>query len=61
MSSPTFHRTMLILCLARLQFAAQKKQMTPSDLRTLSILIFIISLLVEHCNFDRLRTEQSGT
>jgi cohesin loading factor subunit SCC2 len=46
---------------ARLQSAAQKKQMAPADLRTLSILIFIISLLVEHCNFDRLRIEHSGT
>ncbi|KAI9448916.1 sister chromatid cohesion C-terminus-domain-containing protein [Russula earlei] len=45
-------------CNARLQSAAQRKQMTAPDLRTLSILIFIISLLVEHCNFDRLRTEQ---
>ncbi|KAH9961425.1 hypothetical protein BGW80DRAFT_1438760 [Lactifluus volemus] len=47
-------------CNARLQCAAQKKQMTPADLRALSILIFIISLLVEHCNFDRLRIEHSG-
>jgi cohesin loading factor subunit SCC2 len=52
---------MLILSIARLQSAAKKKEMTPSDLRTLSMLIFIISLLVEHCNFDRLRTEQTGT
>ena len=34
--------------------------MAPADLRTLSILIFIISLLVEHCDFDRLRTEHTG-
>ncbi|KAI0265712.1 hypothetical protein BC834DRAFT_970070 [Gloeopeniophorella convolvens] len=46
-------------CNARLQSAGQKKQMTPADVRTLSILIFIISLLVEHCNFDRLRTEHT--
>jgi cohesin loading factor subunit SCC2 len=46
-------------CNARLRSAAQKIQMTPPDLRTLSILIFIISLLVEHCDFDRLRTEQT--
>jgi len=60
MPSPAFHRAMLILSIARLQSAAKKK-MTPSDLRTLSMLIFIISLLVEHYNFDRLRTEQTGT
>ncbi|KAI9443068.1 hypothetical protein H4582DRAFT_1808792 [Lactarius indigo] len=46
-------------CNARLQSAAQKAQMASADLRTLSILIFIISLLVEHCDFDRLRTEHS--
>ncbi|KAH9175682.1 hypothetical protein EDB89DRAFT_2135583 [Lactarius sanguifluus] len=46
-------------CNARLQSAAQKAQMAPADLRTLSILIFIISLLVEHCDFDRLRIEHS--
>lgn len=50
----------LTLFTARLQSAAQKAQMAPAELRTLSILIFIISLLVEHCNFDRLRTEHSG-
>ena len=50
----------LILFTARLQSAAQKAQMASADLRTLSILIFIISLLVEHCDFDRLRTEHSG-
>ncbi|KAI0292379.1 sister chromatid cohesion C-terminus-domain-containing protein [Russula brevipes] len=47
-------------CNARLQSAAQKKQLSPPDLRTLSILIFIISLLVEHCDFDHLRTEQGS-
>jgi cohesin loading factor subunit SCC2 len=46
---------------ARLRSAAQKIQMTVPDLRTVSILIFIISLLVEHCDFDRLRAEQTGT
>lgn len=46
-------------CNVRLRSAAQKTQMSPTDLRTLSILIFIISLLVEHCDFDRLRTEQT--
>ncbi|KAI0290109.1 hypothetical protein B0F90DRAFT_1654815 [Multifurca ochricompacta] len=44
-------------CNTRLQAAAQKTQMAPADLRTLSILIFIISLLVGHCNFDCLRTD----
>ena len=51
----------IILFPARLRSAAQKTQMSPTDLRTLSILIFIISLLVEHCDFDRLRTEQTGS
>ncbi|KAI0064180.1 hypothetical protein BV25DRAFT_1934347 [Artomyces pyxidatus] len=44
-------------CNARLQTVIKKGQMIPSDVRTLSILIFIISLLVEHCDFDRLRNE----
>ena len=61
MQYPTSHCDILILFPARLRSAAQKIQMTAADLRTLSILIFIISLLVEYCDFDRLRTEQSGT
>jgi hypothetical protein len=59
--NPAFYCDILILFPARLRSAAQKVQMTPTDLRTLSILIFIISLLVEHCDFDRLRTEQVGS
>jgi cohesin loading factor subunit SCC2 len=34
--------------------------MTPVEARTLSILIFIVSLLSEHCDFDRLRLENDG-
>lgn len=30
------------------------------EVKTLSILIFIVSLLAEHCNFDRLRLEHEG-
>ena len=58
---PTFYCDIFILFQARLRSAAQKTQMSATDLRTLSILIFIISLLVEHCDFDRLRTEQTGS
>jgi len=35
-------------------------QMGPNDIRTLLILIFIVALLGEYCNFDRLRTEVEG-
>lgn len=34
--------------------------MTAQNLRTWSILTYIISLLGEHCHFDRLRAEQQG-
>jgi len=61
MSKLNILRNALILFPARLRSAAQKTQMSPTDLRTLSILIFIISLLVENCDFDRLRTEQTGS
>src|ERR1700729_144586 len=52
-----------ILDLARLQQALARpatQKMTPVEARTLSILIFIVSLLSEHCNFDRLRLENDG-
>jgi cohesin loading factor subunit SCC2 len=51
------------LLLARLQQALARlttQKMTPVEARTLSILIFIVSLLTEHCNFDRLRLENDG-
>lgn len=51
------------LDIARLQQAIARpvaQQMTPIEARTLSILIFIVSLLGEHCNFDRLRLENAG-
>jgi len=35
-------------------------QMETNDIRTLLIVIFIVALLGEHCNFDRLRTEVEG-
>jgi cohesin loading factor subunit SCC2 len=34
--------------------------MAANDIRALSILIFIVSLLGEHCDFDQLRLENSG-
>jgi len=34
--------------------------MEPNDIRTLLIVIFIVALLGEYCNFDRLRTEIEG-
>lgn len=48
---------------ARLQQAIARpvdQKMTSIETRTLSILIFIVSLLSEHCNFDRLRLENDG-
>nr|VWP00958.1 Transcriptional repressor TUP1 [Ganoderma boninense] len=48
-------------CNARLQQSVQKpatRSLTPPEQRTLTILLFITSLLCEHCNFDRLRAEE---
>ncbi|KAI0629898.1 hypothetical protein C8Q77DRAFT_1139118 [Trametes polyzona] len=48
-------------CNARLQQAIKKptsQTLTGAEQRTLSILLFITSLLCEHCNFDRLRVEE---
>ncbi|KAG2340137.1 hypothetical protein BDR05DRAFT_553803 [Suillus weaverae] len=47
-------------CNARLQQAIARPfshQMTAVEKRTLSILIFIVALLGEHCDFDRLRDD----
>ncbi|KAG6888734.1 hypothetical protein C0995_006386 [Termitomyces sp. Mi166 len=47
-------------CNARLQDAIKRplsNEMTPNDIRTLSILIFIVALLGEHCNYDAVRRE----
>ncbi|KAH7906512.1 hypothetical protein BJ138DRAFT_1071604 [Hygrophoropsis aurantiaca] len=47
-------------CNARLQQALARstsEKMTAVEVRTLSILIFIVSLLGEHCDFERLRTD----
>lgn len=49
--------------LARLQRAITRpvsNKMTAVENRTLSILIFIVALLAEHCDFDRLRDENPG-
>ncbi|KAI8994107.1 hypothetical protein BD414DRAFT_481445 [Trametes punicea] len=48
-------------CNARLRQAIEKptnQNLTAAEQRALSILLFITSLLCEHCNFDRLRVEQ---
>lgn len=51
------------LCPARLQQSISKpvtSALVPAEQRTLSILLFITSLLCEHCNFDRLRMEEES-
>ncbi|KAI0051083.1 hypothetical protein FA95DRAFT_1554896 [Auriscalpium vulgare] len=48
-------------CNARLQAMIKKTGLAPADVKALSILIFIISLLVEHCNFDKLREREELT
>ncbi|RPD54662.1 hypothetical protein L226DRAFT_613702 [Lentinus tigrinus ALCF2SS1-7] len=48
-------------CNARLQQSIQKpvaQALPPPEQRALTILLFIISLLCEHCNFDLLRVEE---
>ncbi|KAF5376813.1 hypothetical protein D9757_008902 [Collybiopsis confluens] len=53
----------VVACLTRLQQAITKPgtaALTPNELRPLVTLIFIVSLLAEHCNFDQLRIEQSS-
>ncbi|KAG5653655.1 hypothetical protein H0H81_011615 [Sphagnurus paluster] len=49
-------------CNARLQDAIRRplsKDMTSNEVRTLSILIFIVALLGEHCNFDNIRKDRA--
>ncbi|KIJ14913.1 hypothetical protein PAXINDRAFT_163151 [Paxillus involutus ATCC 200175] len=57
-----FYRLIALLksCNARLQQAIARNSgtMTSMETRTLSILIFIVSLLGEHCEFDQLRVER---
>ncbi|KAG8214779.1 hypothetical protein J3R82DRAFT_9915 [Butyriboletus roseoflavus] len=57
-----FHRLVALLksCNARLQQAIVRSSetMTAVETRSLSILIFIVSLLGEHCDFDHLRVER---
>ncbi|KIK80090.1 hypothetical protein PAXRUDRAFT_833727 [Paxillus rubicundulus Ve08.2h10] len=57
-----FYRLIALLksCNARLQqaIARNNESMTTVETRTLSILIFIVSLLGEHCEFDQLRVER---
>ncbi|KAH7885125.1 sister chromatid cohesion C-terminus-domain-containing protein [Phlebopus sp. FC_14] len=58
-----FHRLIALLksCNARLQQAIHRPSVTmdPAETRMLSILIFIVSLLGEHSNFDHLRHERA--
>ncbi|KAG6372819.1 sister chromatid cohesion C-terminus-domain-containing protein [Boletus reticuloceps] len=57
-----FHRLIALLksCNARIQQAIVRRDaaMSAVETRTLSILIFIVSLLGEHCDFDQLRVER---
>ncbi|KAH0832222.1 sister chromatid cohesion C-terminus-domain-containing protein [Lanmaoa asiatica] len=57
-----FHRLVALLksCNARLQqtIVRTNETMSAVETRTLSILIFIVSLLGEHCDFDHLRVER---
>ncbi|KAF8133417.1 hypothetical protein EV363DRAFT_1470656 [Boletus edulis] len=57
-----FHRLVALLksCNARIQQAIVRRDaaMSAVETRTLSILIFIVSLLGEHCDFDQLRVER---
>jgi len=36
-------------------------QLSPADNRSLSMLILIVSLLCEHCDFDHLGDQREGT
>ena len=52
-----------VVLLARLHQSIQKpavQTMAPSEQRALTVLLFITSLLCEHCNFDRLRSEEES-
>ncbi len=52
-----------VLLKGRLQQAIKRpatNNMDHNEVRTLSILIFIVDLLGEHCDFDRLRAENTG-
>jgi hypothetical protein len=52
-----------IHALGRLQQAINKPAnhtMPANEAKALSILIFIVSLLAEHCNFDRVKTDVPG-
>jgi len=37
-----------------------KQQSAPADIRPMLMLIFIVSLLGEHCSFDKLRDERES-
>lgn len=58
-----FHRLVALLksCNARLQQAISRKveSMNPVETRMLCVLIFIVALLGEHCDFDKLRVERA--
>ncbi|QRW20097.1 proline-rich protein Rad9 protein [Rhizoctonia solani] len=53
--------TLLRSCNSRLVQILNKPQPSPQDMATLTILAFIVSLLGEHSDFDKIRQEQSAT
>ena len=38
----------------------KSKSMEPNDVRALLLVVFIAALLVEHCDFDRIRSENES-
>jgi hypothetical protein len=62
-SPPLLRIIQRCLPLGRLQQAIKKPAshiMPANEAKALSILIFIVSLLAEHCNFDRLKIDVPG-
>ncbi|KAF9046656.1 hypothetical protein BJ165DRAFT_1369666 [Panaeolus papilionaceus] len=60
-----FHRLVNLLksCNGRLQAITKRpatKEMQPNEVKALIVLIFIVALLVENCNFDTLRDDHSN-
>ena len=35
--------------------------LSTQDIRTLTMVVYIVALLCEHCNFEQIRSEHSGT
>lgn len=53
------HSSVLNITIARL-VAFLRPNTAPADTRPMLMLIFIVALLGEHCNFDRLRRERES-